>query len=61
MAPGLGNVREFPEVDRVEWVSIDQARRKLVKGQAPFLDVLLEAIAPEADRAGPGSTTPAAG
>jgi predicted NUDIX family NTP pyrophosphohydrolase len=29
---GSGRVREFPEVDRVEWVSIDQARRKLVKG-----------------------------
>lgn len=56
---GSGNVRDFPEVDRVEWASIDQARRKLVKGQAPFLDVLLEAIAAEADRTGPGSTTPA--
>ena len=41
---GSGTIREFPEVDRVEWVSIDQARRKLVKGQTPFLDVLLGAI-----------------
>ena len=43
---GSGRIREFPEVDRVEWVSVDVARRKLVKGQAPFLDALLEAIAP---------------
>ena len=47
---GSGKVREFPEVDRVEWVSVDRARRKLVKGQAPFLDSLLDAIAPEGDR-----------
>lgn len=51
---GSGTVREFPEVDRVEWVSLDLARRKLVKGQVPFLDALLEAIAPAAGR---GSTT----
>src|SRR5271170_4143105 len=57
---GSGTIREFPEVDRVEWVSIDQARRKLVKGQTPFLDALLEAIAPAAGRIDRGSTTPAA-
>ena len=55
---GSGKIREFPEVARVEWVSVDQARRKLVKGQAPFLDALLEAIAPVADR---GSTTQSPG
>jgi predicted NUDIX family NTP pyrophosphohydrolase len=42
---GSGRIREFPEVDRVEWVPVAEAQRKLVKGQAPFLDVLLEAIA----------------
>jgi predicted NUDIX family NTP pyrophosphohydrolase len=51
---GSGAIREFPEVDRVEWVSVDQARRKLVKGQAPFLDALLGTIAAATDR---GSTT----
>ena len=51
---GSGSIREFPEVDRVEWVSVDQARRKLVKGQVPFLDALLGMIATAADR---GSTT----
>jgi predicted NUDIX family NTP pyrophosphohydrolase len=56
---GSGNMQEFPEVDRVEWVSIDDARRKLVKGQAPFLDVLLEAIAGGSEGSGPGSTLPA--
>jgi predicted NUDIX family NTP pyrophosphohydrolase len=51
---GSGTIRNFPEVDRVEWVSIDAARRKLVKGQVPFLDALLGTIAPEAHG---GSTT----
>lgn len=54
---GSGKVREFPEVDRVEWVSIDQARRKLVKGQTPFIDALLGALAPASDPSDQGSTT----
>ena len=56
---GSGKLREFPEVDRVEWVSVDQARRKLVKGQAPFLASLLEAVAPEGDRFESGPASPA--
>jgi predicted NUDIX family NTP pyrophosphohydrolase len=43
---GSGTIREFPEVDRVEWVSVDDARRKLVKGQVAFLDELLKCLAP---------------
>ena len=42
---GSGRVREFPEVDRVEWVPVDRARHKLVRGQAPFLDVLMATVA----------------
>jgi predicted NUDIX family NTP pyrophosphohydrolase len=56
---GSGTMQEFPEVDRVDWVSIDEARSKLVKGQVPFLDVLVEALGRGPDRSGPGSTTPA--
>jgi predicted NUDIX family NTP pyrophosphohydrolase len=41
---GSGNVREFPEVDRIEWVQVGLARRMLLKGQVPFLDRLLEVI-----------------
>jgi predicted NUDIX family NTP pyrophosphohydrolase len=58
---GSGEIREFPEVDRVEWVSVDRAGRKLVKGQVPFLEVLLETLGRAADPDGPGSTTPGAG
>ena len=37
---GSGRMQEFPEVDRAEWVTVDVAREKLVKGQIPVLDAL---------------------
>ena len=40
--PRSGRVGEFPEVDRAGWFPIDQAREKIIKGQAPFLARLLE-------------------
>ena len=38
---GSGRIREFPEVDRVGWFSVAQARTKLLKGQQGFLDRLM--------------------
>lgn len=38
---GSGKMREFPEVDRVGWFSVAQARIKLLKGQRRFLDQLM--------------------
>jgi len=38
---GSGKFREFPEVDRVGWFSVAQARVKLLKGQLGFLDRLM--------------------
>jgi predicted NUDIX family NTP pyrophosphohydrolase len=38
---GSGRMREFPEVDRVGWFSVAQARAKLLKGQRVFLDRLM--------------------
>jgi predicted NUDIX family NTP pyrophosphohydrolase len=32
---------QFPEVDRAAWFSIEEARVKILKGQAPFLERLL--------------------
>jgi predicted NUDIX family NTP pyrophosphohydrolase len=37
---GSGRMQEFPEVDRAEWVTVEVAREKLVKGQLPLLDAL---------------------
>jgi predicted NUDIX family NTP pyrophosphohydrolase len=39
---GSGRVQEFPEVDRAAWVPVAVAREKLVKGQVPVLDALVE-------------------
>ena len=38
--PGSGQVQEFPEMDRAEWMSAERAAQKLVKGQVPILDAL---------------------
>jgi predicted NUDIX family NTP pyrophosphohydrolase len=41
---GSGRIRVFPEVDRVEWMSVARARTRLLKGQVPFLDRMMEAV-----------------
>jgi len=38
---GSGKMREFPEIDRIGWFSVAQARIKLLKGQREFLDRLM--------------------
>jgi predicted NUDIX family NTP pyrophosphohydrolase len=42
---GSGNVREYPEIDRVAWLSVTRARSKLLRGQQPLLDRLVELLA----------------
>lgn len=37
---GSGTMATFPEIDRVEWSSLDVAADRLVKGQVPALDAL---------------------
>jgi predicted NUDIX family NTP pyrophosphohydrolase len=41
---GSGQLREFPEIDRVGWFDVAAAREKLLKGQRPLLDQLEEAL-----------------
>lgn len=43
--PKSGSVQEFPELDRVAWLGVDEARRLLVAAQAVFVDRLLAALA----------------
>lgn len=42
--PRSGRTQAFPEIDRAGWFGPAAARKKLVRGQVPFLD-LLEAVA----------------
>lgn len=43
--PRSGRRQMFPELDRAVWFEIEEARAKILKGQAVFLDRLLAAIA----------------
>ena len=47
--PGSGRVRVYPEVDQAAWWTIDSARTKLHKGQAPLLDALAEVLRDDGD------------
>jgi predicted NUDIX family NTP pyrophosphohydrolase len=42
--PRSGKFREFPEVDRAEWFSIQAAVEKIVPGQAGFIEELARKI-----------------
>ena len=44
--PRSGKMGEFPEVDRAGWFPVEEARLKILKGQAPFLDRLLALVNP---------------
>jgi predicted NUDIX family NTP pyrophosphohydrolase len=39
--PRSGQLREFPEVDRAEWFSVAEARKRINPAQAAFLDRLM--------------------
>ena len=42
---GSGTVRNYPEIDAAEWTSVPAARTRLVRGQLPILNALLEHVA----------------
>lgn len=44
--PKSGRKQQFPEVDRAEWFTPTDARRKILPGQAAFIDRLLARLAP---------------
>ncbi|CAN5468374.1 NUDIX domain-containing protein [soil metagenome] len=50
--PKSGKRASFPEVDRAEWFSLDEARIKILKSQLPFLDGLDGLTVPASSRGG---------
>jgi len=38
--PHSGKQREFPEVDRAAWLSIEEAKPRILKGQLPLIEEL---------------------
>jgi len=41
---GSGEITDFPEIDRAEWATEAEARTRLVRGQLPILDALIERL-----------------
>lgn len=42
--PRSGRMQTFPEVDRAEWFTLDEARRRILSGQVALLDTLAERL-----------------
>jgi len=42
--PKSGNLKQFPEVDKADWFTLDVAQAKMVKGQVPLLSLLTEKL-----------------
>ncbi len=42
--PRSGVTQDFPEVDRAAWLSVEQARAKIMPAQEPLLDRLVEQL-----------------
>jgi predicted NUDIX family NTP pyrophosphohydrolase len=40
-----GNVKEYPEIDKAQWFDVNEAKKKILKGQAEFIDRLIEKLA----------------
>jgi predicted NUDIX family NTP pyrophosphohydrolase len=43
--PRSDRMGEFPEVDRAQWFTLEQARERINPGQVPLLDRLAQAVA----------------
>lgn len=44
--PRSGKQKDFPEVDRAEWFGLEEARRRILAGQAPLLVELASYASP---------------
>jgi predicted NUDIX family NTP pyrophosphohydrolase len=42
--PKSGRRREFPEVDRAAWFPLEEAQRKILKGQTPLIEQLRDML-----------------
>ena len=47
-----GKMREYPEIDRAGWFSLDEARTKILKGQVALLDRLVDVVARQLSESG---------
>jgi predicted NUDIX family NTP pyrophosphohydrolase len=47
--PRSGSFQRFPEVDAAAWYGLEEARRRILPAQEPFLDALAAALRGSAD------------
>ena len=45
--PRSGRQIEIPEVDRAAWFALDEARQRILKSQAPVIDLLIKRLGGE--------------
>jgi len=50
--PGSTHLRTFPEIDRVAWFAVDEARRRANPSQAELIERLVERVTARAARPG---------
>jgi predicted NUDIX family NTP pyrophosphohydrolase len=43
--PRSGRMQRFPELDKVEWMTMEEARRRILLSQQPLLDALAKLLA----------------
>ena len=55
---GSGRLAEFPEVDRIEWLTMERALIKILPAQGPFLERLRQAVAEAGPGTPPGGSPP---
>ncbi|HEU0198937.1 MAG TPA: NUDIX domain-containing protein [Burkholderiaceae bacterium] len=56
--PKSGKLATFPEVDRAAWFGTDEARRRILPGQAAFIDALEQHLAAAGNAAAPQADAP---
>lgn len=49
--PKSGTTQQYPEADRAQWFEVQEARKKILKGQQVFLERLLAQLDDPADHA----------
>jgi predicted NUDIX family NTP pyrophosphohydrolase len=42
--PKSGRIEHYPEIDKGQWFDIDEARKKITRGQLGFIDRLLDQV-----------------
>ena len=45
--PNSGKILQFPEADKAAWFTVEEAKKKILKGQLPIIDELVKKLGQE--------------